>query len=57
MPKTRDLALDMAARAGLKLNEREQAILLEPPYALEMATAYARTAPFEEPALVFRFPS
>ena len=57
--KTRDLALDMAARAGLKLNEREQAILLEcAPYALAMATRIRKDrGRFEEPALVFRFPN
>ena len=57
--KTRDLVLDMAARAGLKLNEREQAILLEPaPYVLEMANRIRKDrSRFEEPALVFRFPS
>ncbi len=57
--KTRDLVLDMAAGAGLKLNEREQAILLEPaPYVLEMANRIRKDrGRFEEPALVFRFPS
>jgi aspartyl-tRNA(Asn)/glutamyl-tRNA(Gln) amidotransferase subunit A len=57
--KTRDLVLDMAARAGLKLNEREQAILLEPaPYVLEMANRIRMDrGRFEEPALVFRFPA
>lgn len=55
---TRALALDMAARAGLKLNERQQAILLEAaPYALAMANRIRRErGRFEEPALVFRFP-
>jgi aspartyl-tRNA(Asn)/glutamyl-tRNA(Gln) amidotransferase subunit A len=57
--KTRDLALDMAARAGLKLNERQQAILLEPAaYVFEMANRIRKDrARFEEPALVFRFPN
>jgi aspartyl-tRNA(Asn)/glutamyl-tRNA(Gln) amidotransferase subunit A len=57
--KTRDLALDMAARAGLKLNERQQAILLEPAaYVFEMANRTRKDrARFEEPALVFRFPN
>jgi aspartyl-tRNA(Asn)/glutamyl-tRNA(Gln) amidotransferase subunit A len=56
---TRGLALDLAARAGLKLNEREQAILLEcAPYALEMANRMRRDrGRFEEPALIFRFPA
>ena len=57
--KTRTLALDMAARAGLKLNEYQQAILLEAaPYALAMAERVRRDRHrFEEPALVFRFPN
>lgn len=57
--KTRTLALDMAARAGLKLNEYQQAILLEAaPYALAMAERVRRDRDrFEEPALVFRFPN
>jgi hypothetical protein len=56
--RTRNLALDLAARAGLKLNERQQAILLEcAPYALEMANRIRKDrGRFEEPALVFRFP-
>ena len=56
---TRGLALDLAARAGLELNEREQAILLEcAPYALEMANRMRRDrGRFEEPALIFRFPA
>ena len=56
--RTRDLALDLAARASLKLNERQQAILLEcAPYALEMANRIRKDrGRFEEPALVFRFP-
>jgi aspartyl-tRNA(Asn)/glutamyl-tRNA(Gln) amidotransferase subunit A len=56
---TRGLALDLAARAGLKLNEREQTILLEcAPYALAMANRIRRDrGRFEEPALIFRFPA
>jgi aspartyl-tRNA(Asn)/glutamyl-tRNA(Gln) amidotransferase subunit A len=56
--KTRTLVLDMAARAGLKLNERQQAILLETaPYALAMAERIRKDRNrFDEPALVFRFP-
>jgi aspartyl-tRNA(Asn)/glutamyl-tRNA(Gln) amidotransferase subunit A len=56
---TRDLALAMAARAGLRLSEREQAILLEAaPHALAMANRIRNGRDrFEEPALVFRFPS
>lgn len=57
--KTKALALDMAARAGLKLNEYQQTILLETaPYALAMAERIRRDRNrFEEPALVFRFPA
>jgi aspartyl-tRNA(Asn)/glutamyl-tRNA(Gln) amidotransferase subunit A len=56
--KTRALVLDMAARAGLRLNERQQAILLETaPYALAMAERIRKDrSRFDEPALVFRFP-
>ncbi|MBM3358273.1 MAG: hypothetical protein FJY54_11165, partial [Betaproteobacteria bacterium] len=56
---TQDFALAMAKRAGLKLNERQQAILLESaPHALEMANRIRRERDrFEEPALVFRFPN
>ena len=56
---TRGLALDLATRAGLKLNEREQAIFLEcAPYALAMANRMRKDrGRFEEPALVFRFPA
>ena len=48
----------MAARAGLKLNERQMTILLETaPYALEMAQRIHKPrARMEEPSLVFRFP-
>lgn len=57
--KTRALALDMAARAGLRLNDYQQAILLEAaPYAMAMANRIRKDRNrFEEPALVFRFPS
>jgi aspartyl-tRNA(Asn)/glutamyl-tRNA(Gln) amidotransferase subunit A len=56
---TRGVALGMATRAGLKLNERQQAMLLEAaPYALAMAERIRRDRDrFEEPALVFRFPN
>jgi hypothetical protein len=49
----------MAARAGLRLNERQREILLESaPYALAMANRIRRDRNrFEEPALVFRFPN
>jgi len=55
---TQALVLDTAARAGLRLNERQRAILLETaPYALAMANRIRRDrSRFEEPALVFRFP-
>lgn len=57
--KTRALALDMAARAGLRLNEYQQAILLEAaPYAAAMAGRIRKDRDrFEEPALIFRFPN
>ena len=57
--KMRAFALDMASRAGLKLNDYQQAILLEvAPYALAMAERVRRErGHFEEPALVFRFPA
>jgi aspartyl-tRNA(Asn)/glutamyl-tRNA(Gln) amidotransferase subunit A len=56
---TREFALAMAKRAGLKLNGRQQVILLESaPHALEMANRIRRERDrFEEPALVFRFPN
>ena len=56
---TRGLALELAARAGLELNEREQTIFLEcAPYALEMAHRVRRdVGRFEAPALIFRFPA
>ena len=49
----------MAARAGLKLSEFQQAILLEAaPYALAMAERVRRDRGYyEEPALIFRFPN
>ncbi|MEK6593269.1 MAG: amidase [Pseudomonadota bacterium] len=55
---TRDTALIMARRAGLKLNDEQAAILLEAaPYALAMAQRIRRKRNrMEEPALVFRFP-
>lgn len=58
-PKTRALILDTATRAGLTLNERQQAILLETaPYALAMAERIRKDrGRFDEPALVFRFPN
>jgi aspartyl-tRNA(Asn)/glutamyl-tRNA(Gln) amidotransferase subunit A len=56
--RTRAHVLGMAARAGLRLNERQQAILLETaPYALAMAERIRKDrSRFAEPALVFRFP-
>ncbi len=56
--RTRALILETAMRAGLKLNERQQAILLETgQYALAMAQRIRQNRDrFEEPALVFRFP-
>lgn len=55
---TRDAALIMARRAGLRLNDEQAAILLEAaPYALAMAQRIRSTRDhMEEPALVFRFP-
>jgi aspartyl-tRNA(Asn)/glutamyl-tRNA(Gln) amidotransferase subunit A len=57
--KARALILDTATRAGLKLSERQQAILLEAaPYALAMADRIRKDRDrFEEPALIFRFPN
>lgn len=57
--RTKTLALDLAARAGLRLNEYQQAILLEAaPYALAMANRLRKDRQrFEEPALIFRFPN
>jgi aspartyl-tRNA(Asn)/glutamyl-tRNA(Gln) amidotransferase subunit A len=57
--RTRALILETAMRAGLKLNERQQAILLETgPYALAMAERIRKDRNrFDEPALVFRFPN
>lgn len=56
---TRDLVLATARRAGLKLNDYQQAILLETaPYALAMANRIRKDRDrMEEPALVFRFPN
>lgn len=57
--KTRDLVLGMAHRAGLRLNEIQQTILLETaPYALAMADRiHGPRDRMEEPALIFRFPN
>ena len=57
--RMRALILETAARTGLRLNERQQAILLETaPYALAMAERIRRDRDrFDEPALVFRFPN
>jgi len=57
--RSRALILDTALRAGLKLNEHQQAILLETaPYALAMAERIRKVRDrFAEPALVFRFPN
>jgi aspartyl-tRNA(Asn)/glutamyl-tRNA(Gln) amidotransferase subunit A len=57
--KTRALALELAGRAGLRLNEYQQAMLLEcAPYALQMAERIRKERDrFEEPALIFRFPN
>jgi len=56
---TRDFVLRTAARAGLKLNDRQTAILLETaPFALAMAERIRKPRDrSEEPALVFRFPN
>jgi aspartyl-tRNA(Asn)/glutamyl-tRNA(Gln) amidotransferase subunit A len=56
---TREVAIAMARRAGLRLNDRQTAILLETaPYALEMAQRIRKDRHrFDEPALVFRFPA
>jgi len=56
--RMRGLALDMAARAGLRLDERGQAILLEAaPHAFAMAERIRKDrSRFDEPAQVFRFP-
>jgi aspartyl-tRNA(Asn)/glutamyl-tRNA(Gln) amidotransferase subunit A len=54
---TRELAERAAARAGLKLDERQMAILLEgAPYALAMADRMRKARDrMEAPSLVFRF--
>ena len=56
---TRDFVLRTAARAGLKLNDYQTAILLETaPFALAMAERIRKPrSRMEEPALVFRFPN
>lgn len=56
---TRDLVLGMARRAGLRLNDTQQAILLEgAPYALAMADRIHKDRNrMDEPALIFRFPN
>jgi len=55
--KTRGIVETMAQRAGLKLNERQMAILLEnAPYALAMAERVRKPRKrMDEPSLVFRF--
>jgi aspartyl-tRNA(Asn)/glutamyl-tRNA(Gln) amidotransferase subunit A len=55
--KTVDLVEQMAARAGLALNERQMTILLESaPYALAMAERVRKPRDrMDEPSLVFRF--
>ena len=55
---TRDYILNSAARAGLKLDDRQQQILLETaPFALAMAERNRKPRErMDEPALVFRFP-
>jgi aspartyl-tRNA(Asn)/glutamyl-tRNA(Gln) amidotransferase subunit A len=57
--KTRDFVIGMATRAGLKLNDHQQATLLESaPYALAMANRIRKDRDrMEEPALIFRFPN
>ena len=56
---TRDFVLRTAARAGLKLNDYQTAILLETaPFALAMAERIRKPRErMEEPSLVFRFPN
>lgn len=56
---TRDFVLRTAARAGLKLNDHQTAILLETaPFALAMAERIRKPRDrMAEPALVFRFPN
>ena len=55
--KTRSIVETLAQRAGLKLNERQMAILLESaPYALAMADRIRKPRDrMEEPSLTFRF--
>jgi hypothetical protein len=54
---TRAHVEDTARRAGLKLDERQTAILLETaPYALDMAARLHKPRDrMDEPSLVFRF--
>jgi aspartyl-tRNA(Asn)/glutamyl-tRNA(Gln) amidotransferase subunit A len=54
---TRTQVLQLARRAGLKLDERQTAMLLETaPYALAMAGRVRKPrSRMEEPSLVFRF--
>jgi aspartyl-tRNA(Asn)/glutamyl-tRNA(Gln) amidotransferase subunit A len=56
---TRDYVLQTAQRAGLKLDDRQQEILLETaPFALAMAERNRKPRDrMDEPALVFRFPA
>ena len=56
---TRDYILQTAQRAGLRLNDRQTAILLETaPFMLAMAERIRKPRErMDEPALVFRFPS
>ncbi len=56
---TRDYILQTAHRAGLRLDDRQTAILLETaPYMLAMAERIRKPRErMDEPALVFRFPS
>jgi hypothetical protein len=55
--KTRGIAETMAQRAGLRLNERQMAILLETaPYALAMADRIRKPRDrMDEPSSTFRF--
>jgi aspartyl-tRNA(Asn)/glutamyl-tRNA(Gln) amidotransferase subunit A len=58
-PATEGFVMDMARRAGLKLDERLTTIMLETaPYALAMAERIRKPRPRDdEPSLVFRFRS
>jgi aspartyl-tRNA(Asn)/glutamyl-tRNA(Gln) amidotransferase subunit A len=55
--KTRGIVETLAQRAGLKLNERQMAILLESaPYAMAMADRIRKPRDrMDEPSLIFRF--